>query len=83
MLLLKVHLKGRKDLIYKRLIYHFILDLDEILGDLDTQSEEIKEDKNWITPTVENKAQLEKDPVARSKLDLQEEQSQEPIPFYR
>ena len=61
----------------------FILDLDEILGDLDTQSEEIKEDKNWITPTVENKAQLEKDPVARSKLDLQEEQSQEPIPFYR
>ena len=53
------------------------------MGDLDTQSEEIKEDENWITPTVENKAQLEKDPVARSKLDLQEEQSQEPIPFYR
>ena len=74
-------LRGEKN----RFLYthNFILDLDEILGDLDTQSEDIKEDKNWITPTVENKAQLEKDPVARSKLDLQEEQSQEPIPFYR
>jgi hypothetical protein len=57
-------------------------DLDEILGDLDTQSEETKEDNNWITPTIENKAQLEKDPIARSKLELQEELSQEPIPFY-
>ena len=64
-------------------VLHFVIDLDEILGDLDTQSNETKDDKNWITPTVENKAQLEKDPIARSKLERQEELSQEPIPFYR